>query len=268
MRWTEINEAASPATLGRIGKAKHFLKKKWAERAAELGRPAPTDLSSACKFGALFAKALFGGDIKANDFHTWVDLDGKIIDLTDESEEVSYMKRGVVPPSQEAYAKAYGLTIPETGIYTPDPSFMKDRDFKDSLKSCMPRIKQWVKEFNIEYDLREKLEQMDVDDLDRMAYGHVSGDIIKLSPDQIKIIWPGDLENPEYKFKQGGMNWVNSVDFSEPIEVSINQDGEYQLEDGHHRWFAAKKLGRDLDAVLEIKGKPIERILQIKKTKG
>lgn len=114
-----------------------------------------------------------------------------------------------------------------------------------------------------EDSLRDKLEQMDIDDLDRMAYGHIGGEIVKLSPDQIKIIWPGDLENPEYKFKQGGMDWVKSVDFSEPIEVSINQDGEYQLEDGHHRWFAAKKLGRDLNAVLEIKGKPIERIIQL-----
>lgn len=111
---------------------------------------------------------------------------------------------------------------------------------------------------------QEELEHWDVDDLDRMAFGYVEGDVVTVDPDEIKIIWHMDLENPEYKFKQGGMDWVRSVDFSEPLELSVNEEGELQLENGHHRWFASKKLGRKVTGVIDkIKGKPIRRILKL-----
>lgn len=113
----------------------------------------------------------------------------------------------------------------------------------------------------VEAYTREQLEQMDIDHLDIMAFGHYGGEEIMIDPDAIKIKWHGDLGNPEHKFAQGGMDWVRSVDFSEPVELSVNNDGEIELEDGHHRWFAAKKLGRKLKGIIEIKGKPIERIL-------
>lgn len=109
---------------------------------------------------------------------------------------------------------------------------------------------------------RRDLEQMDIDDLDRMAFGHAGGDIVELSPSQIRIKYRGDLANPIHKFEKGGMDWVRSVDFSQPIEISVNDKGQYDLEDGHHRLFAAKKLKRKLKAVLEIKGRPIEMILK------
>jgi len=110
---------------------------------------------------------------------------------------------------------------------------------------------------------REELERMDIDDLDRMAYGHVDGETVTLRPDQIKIKYPGDLENPQDKFEKQGMKWVRSVDRSEPVDVSIGQDGEFYLEDGHHRWFAAQKLNEPITAKIErITGKPIETILQ------
>lgn len=108
---------------------------------------------------------------------------------------------------------------------------------------------------------RAQLEQMDVDDLDMMAFGHYGGEEVIIDPNDIKIKWHDDLGNPEHKFTIGGMDWVHSVDFSEPVELSVNNNGEIELEDGHHRWFAAKKLGRKLKGVIEIKGKPIERIL-------
>ena len=110
---------------------------------------------------------------------------------------------------------------------------------------------------------RATMERMEIDDLDRMAYGLVGGQIFELAPDRIAIKWHDDLENPKHKFAVGGMGWVRSVDFSDPIEVSVAQDGTLHLEDGHHRWFAAGKLGRNLRAIIEIKGKPIERILQM-----
>jgi hypothetical protein len=108
---------------------------------------------------------------------------------------------------------------------------------------------------------RDELERWDIDDLDRMAFGVVSGDIVELSPDQIRIKYPGEIENPEYKFQRGGMAWARSVDLSEPVEVSINNDGQYELEDGHHRWFAARLTGRKLRAEVEIKANTIDFIL-------
>ena len=50
----------------------------------------------------------------------------------------------------------------------------------------------------------------------------------------------------------------------EPVEVSIGKDGKFYLEDGHHRWFAARKLlKKTIPAVIEkIDGKPIEVILK------
>jgi hypothetical protein len=108
---------------------------------------------------------------------------------------------------------------------------------------------------------REQLEHMDIDDLDRMAFGYYGGQIITIDPNKIKIKWHDDLENPKYKYSLWGDKWLNSVSFDEPVEVSVNDAGELELEDGHHRWFTAKKLGKKLKAVIEIKGRPIDRIL-------
>jgi hypothetical protein len=110
---------------------------------------------------------------------------------------------------------------------------------------------------------RQLLERIDIDDLDWMAYGYIGNQIIELNPSQITIKWHEDLKNPEHKFKLGGMEWVKSVSFDEPVKVSIAQNGTIHLEDGHHRYFAATKLERRLKAIVEIKGKPIERILEM-----
>lgn len=108
---------------------------------------------------------------------------------------------------------------------------------------------------------REELERMDIDDLDRMAFGVAGGEERTLEPSSLRILYLGDLENPEALFAQQGMAWARGVDLSEPVEVSINDDGEFCLEDGHHRWFAAMKTQRPLRATIAIKGRPIERIL-------
>lgn len=109
---------------------------------------------------------------------------------------------------------------------------------------------------------RDELERMNIDDLDQMAFGHKDGDHVSLHPSKIKIVHHGDLINPQHKFRQHGMKWVKSVSFDEPVEVSVHDRGVYHLEDGHHRYFAAKKLNRPLNARLTIKGKPINRILK------
>ena len=109
---------------------------------------------------------------------------------------------------------------------------------------------------------RRELEQMDIEELDRLAFGYAEGDTATLRPNEISIQWEGDLDNPIAKFEKEGDSWLESVDFSEPVEVTVKQDGKIYLEDGHHRWFAANKLGIPIDVkFVTIKGKPIEAIL-------
>ena len=108
---------------------------------------------------------------------------------------------------------------------------------------------------------QRQLEEMDVDELDLMAYGCKGGDIYTFKPSDLKIKWKDDLENPQYKFQLGEMDWVRSVCFDEPVEVSVDDNGVLSLEDGHHRWFAASKLGIELKGVIEVKGNPVKTIL-------
>lgn len=108
---------------------------------------------------------------------------------------------------------------------------------------------------------REELEQMDINELDRMAFGVVDGEDVTIQPQQVRILYPGDLENPQALFDKGGMAWARSVDLSEPVLLSVDDDGAFGLEDGHHRWFAAQKTGQDLIGTVTIKGNPIKRIL-------
>jgi len=107
------------------------------------------------------------------------------------------------------------------------------------------------------------LERLDIDVLDKAAWGVVQDETITVSPDELGIRYKEDLANPEAKFKEGGMDWVRSVDLSEPIEIGVSEEGNLQIEDGHHRWFAAKKLGKDITGTITIiRGKPIAKILE------
>lgn len=127
-------------------------------------------------------------------------------------------------------------------------------------------MRDWINLFeNHTRDLTgDEMEAMDIDVLDMLAYGVKGDDIVELLPDDIHIKYT-DLENPEYRFEKEGMAWVNSVSFETPVDVSVAQNGTPELEDGHHRWFAAKKLGRKLKAKIEIKGNPILRILELQR---
>lgn len=113
---------------------------------------------------------------------------------------------------------------------------------------------------------QRELEAMDIDILDMMAFGCKGGEILELDPKEIHIKYPGDLDNPIEKFRLGGMAWVRSVSFEEPVEVSIGDDGKKSLEDGHHRRFCAIKLGRKIKAEIEVKGNPVTYILKRQET--
>jgi hypothetical protein len=116
-----------PASPEWIERATLFLKEKWGERAAELGRDKPDDLKGACKFASLFAHVLFGGRLRGNPRHQFVVLrDGSRVDLTAGSEG--------------------------SDAYYHDRLFWGNAEHRASLESCQARVAAWVAEFRSRFD--------------------------------------------------------------------------------------------------------------------
>lgn len=127
-------------------KLRAFLLAKWKERAKELGLPEPHDLSGACKGTALFAQKLFGGDIHANPYHTWVNKDGTVIDLADDSEDAKALDRGEIPPSGREYYRMTNAPLPDYA-HEEDEYFMEEEDFIDDMRSWEWRVGRWLEEW-------------------------------------------------------------------------------------------------------------------------
>ena len=106
-----------------------------------------------------------------------------------------------------------------------------------------------------------------VDLLDKEAFGFSESDVKELNPNKLNIKWKDDLENVKYEIKHSGLSdveWSKKIDLSEPIDVSFS-NGKFWIEDGHHRYFAAKTLNKMLPVDLEIKASPIGKMLNSKK---
>jgi len=110
-----------------------------------------------------------------------------------------------------------------------------------------------------QYDEQELI-AMDIDELDQLAFGYQGDQQIEVDPWGLHV-YLTDMENAEHKFDLWGMDWVRSVDLSEPIQVSIRGDGKLWLEDGHHRTFCARRRNEKLQAIVEIKANPVLCIL-------
>ena len=135
-----------PATPENIAAAKRFVFDKWRERAKELGRADPIDLSDACKFTSLFAATVFGGTMHGNFFHQWVELpDGRTLDLNDEAADVITMLRGEIPDDAKPYAAEMRKKL--LPLYTPDVRHMRSRGNRQSMASVRPRVQRWADEF-------------------------------------------------------------------------------------------------------------------------
>ena len=105
-----------------------------------------------------------------------------------------------------------------------------------------------------------------IDLLDKVAFGFSAEEVKTLMPKQLNLKYHQDMENPAYKQKQSGLSmrdWAKTVDLIEPIDVSFEK-GKFYIEDGHHRYYAAKILGLPLKVNLEIKEKPIPVITENK----
>ena len=106
-----------------------------------------------------------------------------------------------------------------------------------------------------------------IETLDRLAFGFSSEDIKTINPNDLKVKWKDDLENVKYEIKKSGLTpkqWASKINLSEPIEVSYWGDNKHKIgfyiEDGHHRYMAAKILNKPLNVNLEIKVNSISTI--------
>lgn len=136
-----------PATPENIARAKAFILAKWRERAIERGDSEPADLSASCKFASLFAALVFGGEVRGNFFHQWVELPGgQTLDLAEDAADVADLHAGLFPD----YARSYAIAMrkkPPTKLYKHDPRHMSSRDSRESMASVAPRVNRWVEEF-------------------------------------------------------------------------------------------------------------------------
>jgi hypothetical protein len=98
--------------------------------------------------------------------------------------------------------------------------------------------------------------------LDRLAFGFSENDIKTIEPKKLKIKWKIDLENVKWEVKKSGLTpklWSLKINLSEPIDVSY-ENGNFYIEDGHHRYYAAKTLNKLLNVNLEINSNPILKL--------
>ena len=98
--------------------------------------------------------------------------------------------------------------------------------------------------------------------LDRAAFGFTDEDIKTLMPKQLNIKWKDDLENVIWEQEKSGLSkqdWAKKIKLTEPIDVSYEND-KFWIEDGHHRYWAAKILKLPLNVNLEIKQNPITKL--------
>jgi hypothetical protein len=104
---------------------------------------------------------------------------------------------------------------------------------------------------------------IDIDLLDNLAFGFTENTIKTLHPKDLKIEWKEDFENVKFEIKKSGLSpkqWASKINLSEPIDVDYktikNKTGFY-IQDGHHRFTAAKILNKPLNINLTIKNNPI-----------
>jgi len=106
--------------------------------------------------------------------------------------------------------------------------------------------------------------EMSIEETDRAAFGFAREDITTLSPEKLNIKWKDDYNDVVREQRESGLSknkWAKTIDLSEPIDV-IFEDGKFKVDDGYHRWYAGKILGKPLKVNVEIKDKPHRAIVQ------
>jgi hypothetical protein len=96
---------------------------------------------------------------------------------------------------------------------------------------------------------------------DRAAFGFARDDIVEVPLEALHVRYPGNLKNAEHDVQMPAMA-RRVLRNAPPIEVSL-RDGRLDIEDGHHRFVAARLLGRRvlMATVQNIHDNPIYVIL-------
>ena len=121
-----------------LAAAEDFFRHKWAERAASLNRERPSDLTGACKFASAFAALVFGGTVRGNWHHQWVEhseAPGGRIDLTHAEGVLPHDRRCVLAGCRQGRIDRH------------DARFFGNKDHKSDMASVAPRAQRWAQEF-------------------------------------------------------------------------------------------------------------------------
>lgn len=105
---------------------------------------------------------------------------------------------------------------------------------------------------------------MSIDELDRAAFGFSRNDIKTLHPSQLNIKWEDDWGNVIAEQQSSGLSqieWAKKINLSDPIDV-VYENGQFKVDDGYHRYYAAKILGTQLPVNIQIKDKPHRTIIE------
>ncbi len=144
--------------------------------------------------------------------------------------------------------------------------YLKEQQSVDNNLKLNPKFIPSLKIELSKYNDSESLLRsggISIETLDRLAYGFSEEDIKQLMPEDLMIKWKDDLDNVKWEIKQSGLSprmWASKIDLSEPIDVSYTKNKTklgFYIEDGHHRYMAAKILKKPLNVNLTIKNNPI-----------
>lgn len=103
---------------------------------------------------------------------------------------------------------------------------------------------------------------LSIEALDMAAFGFTEDTIKSISPKDLNIKWEVDYDNVIWEQQKSGktkQQWASEINLSEPIDVSFSE-GKFWIEDGHHRYYAAKILKKLLNVNIEIKENPILKL--------
>ena len=129
-----------------------------------------------------------------------------------------------------------------------------------------PEIRDEVLKYNSSEELLRG-GGISIEALDRAAHGFAESDVKELMPNQLHIKWFDDLKDVKWEIEKKGISnleYAQSIDLSEPIDVSYERGRgrtpKFYIEDGHHRYYAAKILKKPLKVNLDIKVNPMKKL--------
>ena len=197
--------------------------------------------------------------------HAWNKIGDVYFDVTS---EISGIKHKEYISIIELNSDKIWKYADETGFYGP---FMSSCFLDTHINENYGMIKltdNAIEEIN-KYETSEQLLRaggISNDELDRSAYGFCAKDIKTLLPNQLHIKWKADYENvvheQEYwcvKNNLSKIEWAKKINISKPVDV-VYEKNKFYLDDGHHRYYAAKILRKSLNVNLEIKMNPIIKL--------